>query len=88
MFEVRASPIQGLGAFATRRIPAGTRLIEYAGERITPAESDRRYPDQPDERHHTFLFAIDDEVVITVAVSLVATRVARSSRGISKYVSG
>jgi len=26
-FEIRSSPIQGFGAFATRRIPAGTRLV-------------------------------------------------------------
>src|SRR3954452_2411718 len=68
-FEIRTSPIQGLGAFATRFIPAGTRLIEYAGERLTPAEADARYPDGVDERHHTFLFAIDDpDVVIDAAV--------------------
>ena len=56
-FEIRTSPIQGFGAFATRRIPAGTRLIEYAGERLTPAQADARYPDVEGERHHTFLFA-------------------------------
>lgn len=67
-FEIRESPIQGLGAFATRRIRAGTRLIEYAGERLTPAQADARYPDVPGERHHTFLFAIDDEWVIDAAV--------------------
>ena len=67
-FEICASPIQGLGAFAKRAIPAGTRLIEYAGERLTPAQADARYPDVPDERHHTFLFAIDDDVVIDAAV--------------------
>ena len=67
-FEIRPSRIQGLGAFATRAIPARTRLIEYAGERITPAESDARYPDLPSQRHHTFLFAIDDDVVIDAAV--------------------
>src|SRR3954464_14015395 len=66
-FEIRDSPIQGLGAFATRFIPAGTRLIEYAGERLTPAEADARYPED-DSRHHTFLFAIDDDVVIDAAV--------------------
>ena len=69
MFEIRNSGIQGLGAFATGKIAAGTRIVEYAGERITPGESDRRYPDRPEERHHTFLFAIDDDVVIDAAVN-------------------
>jgi SET domain-containing protein len=67
-FEVRESPIQGLGAFAIRHIPAGTRLIEYAGERLTPEQADERYPDDG-ERHHTFLFAIDDDVVVDAAVN-------------------
>lgn len=68
LFEIRQSPIQGLGAFATRRIPAGTRLVEYAGARLTPVEADARYHDVPGERHHTFLFAIDDAWVIDAAV--------------------
>jgi uncharacterized protein len=68
-FEVRRSPIQGLGAFATRPIGKGTRLIEYTGERITTDEADARYPDDESQaRHHTFLFAIDDDVVIDAAV--------------------
>jgi SET domain-containing protein len=68
-FVIRNSPIQGLGAFASRVIPTGTRLVEYAGERLTPTEADARYPDGADERHHTFLFAIDDDVVIDAAVN-------------------
>jgi SET domain-containing protein len=60
--------MQGMGAFATERIPAGVRLIEYAGARLTPAEADARYPDVVGERHHTFLFAIDDDIVIDAAV--------------------
>jgi SET domain-containing protein len=67
-FELRPSPMQGLGAFATRHIEAGTRLIEYAGERLNPDEADARYPDVEGERHHTFLFAIDDDIVIDAAV--------------------
>jgi SET domain-containing protein len=67
-FEIRGSSIQGHGGFATHHIPAGTRLIEYAGERITPAEADARYPDDGN-RHHTYLFAIDDEVVVDAAVN-------------------
>ena len=68
-FEIRPSPMQGLGAFATRAIASGTRLIEYTGERLTSAEADVRYPDVIGERHHTFLFAIDDDVVIDAAVN-------------------
>ena len=66
-FEIRASAIHGLGAFATESIAAGVRLIEYSGERLTSAEADARYPDVEGERHHTFLFAIDDDVVIDAA---------------------
>ena len=66
-FELRESPMQGRGAFARRPIPAGVRLIEYAGQRLTVAEADARYPDVAGERHHTFLFAIDDEIVIDAA---------------------
>ena len=68
-FEIRRSPIQGVGAFATRAIRKGTRLIEYTGERITSNEADARYPDDESQaRHHTFLFAIDDDVEIDAAV--------------------
>ena len=67
-FAIRQSSIQGVGAFATRPIPHGTRLIEYTGERLTSSEADERYPDALGERHHTYLFAIDDDVVIDAAV--------------------
>jgi SET domain-containing protein len=67
-FELRRSSIQGLGAFATRRISKGTRIIEYVGERITEEESDRRYDDASMKRHHTFLFSLDDGTVIDAAV--------------------
>jgi len=67
-FELRQSPIQGSGAFATRRIRKGQRIIEYTGERITPGEADRRYDDDAMERHHTFLFELDDETVVDAAV--------------------
>jgi SET domain-containing protein len=60
--------MHGRGAFATHRIPKGTRLIEYAGERLTPAQAEARYPGEPDGPHHTMLFAIDDTVVVDAAV--------------------
>ncbi|WP_434301747.1 SET domain-containing protein [Corallococcus exiguus] len=63
-FELRQSPIQGTGAFATRRIRKGARIIEYIGERITQSEADVRYDDESMERHHTFLFNLDDDTVL------------------------
>ena len=67
-FEIRDSPIHGSGAFATRLIPRGTRVVEYRGERLTPAQADARYPDVPGAVHHTYLFAIDNDIVIDAAV--------------------
>jgi hypothetical protein len=63
-FELRPSSIQGQGAFATRPIKKGARIIEYLGERITQAEADERYDDSAMSRHHTFLFSVDDDTVI------------------------
>ncbi len=59
-FTLRSSKIQGRGAFATRVIRKGERIIEYLGECIDDEESDIRYPDGEMGRHHTFLFAIGD----------------------------
>ena len=67
-FELRRSAIQGRGAFATRRIRPGARIIEYLGEHISREEGDRRYDDEHMGRHHTFLFALDDGSVIDAAV--------------------
>lgn len=67
-FEVRKSDIQGKGAFASRRIRAGQRVIEYTGERISPKEEAKRYNDGKMKRHHTFLFEIDDKTTIDAAV--------------------
>lgn len=41
-WEVRPSGIHARGLFASRPIRAGERIIEYVGERITKAESNRR----------------------------------------------
>ena len=63
-FELRHSPIQGVGAFAIQDIPKGTRIIEYVGEKISNAECDRRYDDAKMTRHHTFLFILNKKQVI------------------------
>ena len=51
----KPSPIHGMGGFARNDIPAGTRVMEYVGERITKEESLARC-----ERSNEYIFAIDD----------------------------
>jgi SET domain-containing protein len=54
--EVRQSAIHGTGGYARRDISAGMRVVEYVGERITKAESDRRC-----EANNEYIFIIDDD---------------------------
>ena len=76
-FEIRRSRIQGRGAFATRSIRKGTKVIEYLGEQITHEEADRRYDDDDAKgRHHTFLFILNDDTVLD----------ARTTRCDAKYL--
>ena len=42
MIEKRRSDIAGWGVFATQSIPKNTRIIDYAGQKITSRESERR----------------------------------------------
>ena len=68
LIEVRASPLHGLGVFAARRIPRGTRVIEYLGERVSHAEADRRYDHKDAGDSHTFLFIVDERTVIDAGI--------------------
>lgn len=61
---VRQSPLHGNGIFAARDIPAGTRIIEYTGTRITPEQADERHPANPEDPFHTFYFALSSGKVI------------------------
>ena len=61
---VRRSKLHGNGVFAARKIPAGTRIIEYGGQRISAKEADRRHPTNPDDLFHTFFFALSSGRVI------------------------
>ena len=72
--ELRTSKIQGTGAFAARNIKKGTRIIEYLGQRISWRTADKRYDDDKMGRHHTFLFTVDEKVVIDGAVQGNAAR--------------
>jgi len=54
--RIAPSPIHGQGGFAPRFIAKGTRVLEYAGERITKAESLRHC-----EAQNWFIFGLDEE---------------------------
>ncbi len=64
LYEVQHSPIHGYGVFAARKIPKGTRILEYKGERISHEEADERYNDTNSVHAHIVLFAVDDDTVI------------------------
>lgn len=63
-YTVRRSKLHGNGVFAARKIPAGTRIIEYGGTRISAEEADRRHPTNPDDPFHTFFFSLSSGKVI------------------------
>lgn len=62
--RVRHSVIHGNGVFATRKIPAGARIIEYGGKRITETQAEKRFGLDPDNPHHTFFFSLESGKLI------------------------
>jgi uncharacterized protein len=54
MVETKPSIIHGLGLFATRVLPKGTRVVEYSGEKIDKRESLRRR-----KKNNHFIFYFD-----------------------------
>jgi SET domain-containing protein len=62
--KVERSPVHGNGVFATRKIEAGERIIEYTGERIDWPEALRRTDAGDGPVNHTFYFSLDDGQVI------------------------
>jgi SET domain-containing protein len=61
---VKRSPVHGNGVFAKRQIAAGTRIIEYLGERISWDEATRRAAASGGPVNHTFYFTLADGHVI------------------------
>lgn len=53
---VRLSRIHSVGVYTTTPIRKGARVVEYAGERITPEEADRRY----EGVSRTYLYGLED----------------------------
>lgn len=69
LYEVRHSAVHGFGVFARRRIRSGTTVMEYLGERISHEEADTRYEDKKADDNHTFLFTVNDQIVIDAGVN-------------------
>jgi hypothetical protein len=67
LLEVRRSSIHDLGVFALRCIAKGSRIIEYAGERVSSAELDARYTDDTPESRHTLVFHVSGDTYIDAA---------------------
>jgi uncharacterized protein len=61
--EIRESRIHKRGVFALERIPAGHKVIEYTGERISRRETKRR-----GQGNLTYLFTLDDYWTLDGAV--------------------
>ena len=62
--RVKRSALHGQGVFARRKIPAGTRIFEYAGKRITSKQADEQLPSDPDDPFHTFFFSLSSGKII------------------------
>lgn len=62
--SVRKSTLHGNGVFAARDIPAGTRIIDYGGRRITSEQADAMHPVNPDDPFHTFFFSLSSGKII------------------------
>jgi SET domain-containing protein len=63
----RKSPIHGWGVYATRRISKNTRIIDYAGEKISNRESLRREL-RYIKRGHIWCFKLTSRTVIDAGV--------------------
>lgn len=67
VIEKRRSKIHGWGVYATRTIPKNTRIIDYAGERISNQESlkrELRYI----QRGHVWCFKLTNRTAVDAAV--------------------
>jgi hypothetical protein len=63
-FVIRPSPTHGRGAFATRTIRKGARVVEYRGARIKWEAANERPPTDPTDPYHTLLLELGDGTVI------------------------
>jgi SET domain-containing protein len=69
LVRIGRSGVDGRGVFATQAIRKGTRIIEYAGQRISWEAAQELPPDDPENPHHTFFFSLEDGTVINAGVN-------------------
>ncbi len=74
LYVIRFSPTHGHGAFASRKIRKGTRIIEYQGKRSSWKKALRRPPSDPDNPYHTFIFGLSSGKVIDASIDGNAAR--------------
>jgi SET domain-containing protein len=67
-YTVHSSPAHGRGAFATRTIRKGARIIEYRGARSSWDVASERPLSDPADPYHTLLFELSDGTVIDAGV--------------------
>jgi hypothetical protein len=73
-YTVRKSRIHGRGVFATVEIRKGTTILEYKGRRSSWKEALERADSDPNDPSHTFLFELDDGMVIDASIGGNAAR--------------
>jgi SET domain-containing protein len=56
-----ASRIQGSGIIAKRDIPAGTKIIQYVGERLTKRQSEKLLEKTLAAGKHIYVFTLNDK---------------------------
>jgi SET domain-containing protein len=67
-YTIRSSPTHGRGAFATRTIGKGVRIVEYRGARSSWEVACERPPSDSSDPYHTLLFELSDGRVIDAGV--------------------
>ena len=63
-YAIRKSATHGRGAFATRTIRKGAKIIEYRGKRSSYDEACEKPDSDPSDPFHTLLFEVSDGSVI------------------------
>jgi len=66
--RVSRSGIHGKGVFARCDIRKGACIIEYTGERLPWKVAQDLPPHDPDDPYHTFLFSLENGLVINAGV--------------------